>query len=116
MTDASFAKMCTKTINTYRQQAIVGGKGGALALNLQNVPATPLHMLTYNRVYGLLDRDLLDTPMSLRATMVEGELDIIRGDAIEMDGVQYPVRQVGNWPMNGTHWMHIVVEVEEGSD
>lgn len=93
-----------------KRAEIVSGKRGAPAVNLTGLSITPLDPIspdTQNRLQ-------LDTPFKMRETYTEGDYDIVDGDILTVDSVDYPVRAVEKYEWDTTHYLHLIVEVVNG--
>lgn len=110
MSTAAFTALATKTATTKR--ASVSGtppkKGAAAAYITTPFACLPLDPVSQE----LANRLNLQSPYELKQTVVDGSLDIVEGDVLTMDGVDYPIRSVGewDWTRGSTRFLTVVVE------
>ena len=103
---SAFEELTTLTGSTTRSPDISGGKRGTPAANLSGLSLTPLDPVDPE----LAQRLHLDTPHELLQTFVEGDLDILEGDILVVDSVEYPIRSVAKWEWKDTYFCRLVIE------
>jgi hypothetical protein len=89
----SFDKLKTATAQTKREGSVSGGLSGDLEVNIDSLDCLPIDPVTPElaQVAGL------DVWVGLYQTMVDGDLDIVRGDQFISGDVTYKVRAIANW-------------------
>jgi hypothetical protein len=90
---ASFERMCSVSSYTRRQGAVSYGLAGDMATNIAALDCTPIDPVTPE----LAQTAGLEAWVGLYQTMVEGGLDIARGDQFVAGGVVYKVRAVADY-------------------
>jgi len=106
---ASFSRLATETASTKRNPAIASGKRGSPATYLTGLRCTPLDPVDPE----MRNRLNLDTPYELLQTFVVGAQDILEGDVLTLNGVDYPIRAVAEWPASrqgGDALRHLILE------
>lgn len=110
MSTAAFTHLATKTATTKRGTTSgTPPKRGAPAAYITTpfacLPLDPLGQELANRLN-------LQSPYELKQTVVDGSTDIVEGDVLTVDGVDYPVRSVGewDWTLGSTRFLTVVVE------
>lgn len=104
--DAGFGRAATLEASTKRPTALVSGRRGTPALHLASIRVTPLDPVDAETRQRLA----LNTPHELLQAFVDGGLDIVEGDLLVVDGVEYPVRSAGQWAWRGSEFVHLVLE------
>lgn len=127
---SGLTKMATATYSTKRSPAKVSGKTSISVEHLTGVKAVPLMPLVATGVSGgnipnapnksVTGRvkDYWITAMESHAHTDGGSPvtqipDIIERDVLVVDGIDYKVREVQNWPATISIGAHIYVTVEE---
>lgn len=87
----AFQRMAVIDASTKRAQ-IVSGQRGEPVMHIASLRCTPLDPVSSD----LAQRVGLDSPYELLQTMTE-ETDVREGDVLVVDGVDYPIRAVGDW-------------------
>lgn len=89
----SFDKLKTATAQTKREGSVSDGLSGDLAVSIDSLDCLPVDPITPElaQIAGL------DVWVGLYQTMVDGDLDIVRGDQFISGGVTYEVRAVADW-------------------
>lgn len=108
MTVASFSKLATATATTTRSPAKAGGKVGDRVANISTpfavVPVMPI-------TPEMIDRYRLRSPRESCVTHTQAVTDILEGDGITVDSVEYEVVGVAPWPA----FLEIVLELVSGT-
>lgn len=103
----SFSRLATSTASTKRS-TISGGKFGTPAAYLSGLSCLPV-MPVSPEVAATLN---VEVPYELMETYIDGNIDIVEGDLMTVDGVEYRVRAVGDWPFaySSTAYKAIILE------
>jgi len=109
----SFAKLATVTASTKRPPAISSGKRGAPAENVASLVCTPLDPCDPGMRAELQQRLALNTPHELLQTFVDSGVDIVEGDLLVVDSVEYPVRSAGQWTWGPTSSSYVRLVLED---
>lgn len=99
MIDRTLEFLCTQTASTKRSD------GGEPATNLASITIVPLLPLEWELAQTLA----LNSPRTAYQTFTEAGQDIEMGDVLVVDGVEYPIRAVADWPTDD-EYLHLVVE------
>lgn len=105
---SSFSLLATVTASTKRSGGISDGLEAAYAeeiVSLKCLPLDPVSAEIAQGFEGLSFREILQT-------QVEGGLDIVEGDLLVVDSVEYPIRAVEDWtwPPDGEDYMILYLE------
>lgn len=108
MSSASFTRMATVYASTKRPPAISSGKRGVPVTHLTVVKCLPLATVNAE----LAERAGIRTPYEAKSTVVDGALDIGEGDVLVIEGVEYAIRAVEEYPWlnTSTAFRRLVVE------
>jgi hypothetical protein len=90
---ASVARLATVTASTKRSPGVSGGKRGTPALNIASLKCTPLDPVQAETAF----RAGLESPFGLLGTFVDADLDIIQGDILVVDEIEYPIKALEKW-------------------
>lgn len=104
--DAGFGRGATITASTKRSPAASGGKRGVpttFIATLQCAPLDPVDPETRQRL-------AINTPHELLQTFVDAGLDILEGDILVVDSVDYPIRSAAQWSWRGSEFVHLIIE------
>lgn len=104
--DAGFLRLATVAASTKRPPVVSGGKRGTPAAYLSDIRVTPLDPVDPETRQRLA----LQTPHELLQTFAQGGLDILEGDLLVVDGVEYPVRSAAEWLWRSSEYVHLIVE------
>jgi hypothetical protein len=105
MASISFRLMATATYATKRN-ATTSGVTTKAASKLTGVKGTPLMPVTPE----IIERYQIQSPRQTFVVYVEGTLDILNGDILVFESVDYPVRGIGPWPTDKA-FLETIVEV-----
>ena len=110
-TTPAFQHMASATATVKRPPAIVDGKRGAPTLvdgvSLDIFPLMPLDPQVRQSL-------ALDTPHLLLMTYTEGSsIDLLEGDLLVVDSVEYPVKRIARWPYDTWYYYEVIVEAQE---
>lgn len=108
MTEPWFAEFLTETASTKRSPAASGGKVGAMTTNVSGLAIVPL-MPVSPEVAQYLP---LESPREAKETFL-ATADIVEGDRLVVDSVEYVVRSVAEWTddsSGGQSFIRVVVE------
>lgn len=95
----SFAKLATSSMTTTREPAYAGGKIGDPIAHLSTaVACLPVMPVTPEVAFSLN----IDVPYELMETYLDGDIDVKEGDIATIDGAEYRIFGVGDWPWPGT--------------
>ena len=105
---SSFELMATVMASTRRSGGISDGLEAAYAeeiVSLKCLPLDPVSAEIAQGFEGLSFREILQT-------QVEGGLDIVEGDLLVVDSVEYPIRAIEDWtwPPDGKNCMLLYLE------
>lgn len=89
----SFARLATVTASTKRSGGIVDGLEVGYTENIASLSCLPLDPVDPDIAQGLEDLSFRE----LLQTAVEKGLDIVEGDILVVDTVEYPIRAVADW-------------------
>jgi hypothetical protein len=89
----SALSFCTQTASTKRSPAVAGGKVGEQVTYLTDILIMPLMPAGED----IRAEVALNSPREAKETYCREE-DIIEGDHLVVDGVEYIIRWVGEWP------------------
>jgi hypothetical protein len=112
MTSRAFELLATETATTKRPPLMSGGKRGVPVAHITTPFAlTPL----VSADFVAADRNTrvrppLDGPYTLLQTFTQDTVDIVKGDLLTVDSVDYPVQHVEMWPMGTETWLFVIVE------
>ena len=90
---SNFALLAIVTASTKRSGGISDGLEAAYAeeiVSLKCLPLDPVSPEVAQGIEGLSFREILQT-------QVEGGLDIMEGDLLVVDSVEYPIRAIEDW-------------------
>jgi len=112
---ASFARLATVSANTKRPPPISSGKRGTPALYLLNVRCLPLDTAERQQVRAMAARlgQVLDAPLDMLQTTVDGNYDIKEGDILVVNGTEYPIRNVNDFSWRGSKFLVLLVEAQD---
>jgi len=102
----AFARLATTTASTKRSGGITAGLETAYATNLATLKCLPLHPVDPELmlgIEGLAFHEVLQTE-------ADAGLDILEGDLLVIDTVEYKVRSVAEWPWRDSSYAVIIVE------
>jgi hypothetical protein len=97
MASISMSRLMSVTAETKRPPALASGKRGAAVTELVKVRCLPLDPVSVSEMTDRVARMGLDSPIALYQTVVSGSLDIVAGDILVVDDVEYPIRDVEPW-------------------
>jgi len=105
---SSFALLADVTASTKRSGGISSGLEAAYAEEIISLQCLPLDPVTAEIAQGfenLSFREILQT-------QVEGGLDIVEGDLLVVDSVEYPIRAIEDrtWRPDGKNYMLLYLE------
>ena len=103
---SSFARLATVTASTKRSSGITSGKEDGYTAEIATLQCLPLDPVDPNvtlGISGLAFHELLQTS-------AEGGLDIVEGDLLVVDAVEYPIRAVADWDWKGIDYVMLLVE------
>jgi len=105
---SSFDLLATVEASTKRSAGIVSGLESAYAEEIESLKCLPLDAVDPEigqGIEGLGFREILQT-------QVQGGLDIIEGDLLRVDGVDYPIRAISEyyWPPDDAECMLLFLE------
>ncbi len=104
---SAFDKLATKVASTKRAPAPTAGKHvGAAVAYLSGLKCTPLDQT----VPDSLREAVVNAPYAPLVTAVHGEHDIVEGDVLVVDGVEYPIRVVRRFDWKDSEYRLLVVE------
>ena len=106
---SSFSKLATVSCSTKR--ATISGSGvnqkrGAQSTNLSGLLCLPLDPVDPE----LRERLRIETPHELRQTFIKGDPDILEGDTLVVNSVDYPIKSVAEWVWQDDEFLHLIVE------
>lgn len=52
----------------------------------------------------------LDSNHEILQTFIQGDPDVRKGDILETDGFEYPIRFVARWPIHSDILVHVIIE------
>lgn len=112
MSSASFTRLATVTAATKRLPPLSGGKRGEPTVWITSLRCTPLDPAEDQRARDLAFRlrQVLDGPFEMMQTFVDAALDIVEGDVLVVDGIDYPVRGVDRWTWRGSTYLRLLIE------
>ena len=93
----SFARLATSTATTKRSVK-TGGKFASPTASLSGVACLPV-MPVDPEVAATLN---VEVPHEVMETYVDTAVDIVEGDLMTIDSIEYRVRAVGDWPFRYT--------------
>ena len=102
----AFKRFATESCATKRA-TMSSGKRGAATSKLTGLKCTPLDPVDPET------RERMGLPAGaheLLQTFVEGAYDILAGDLLTYNGIDYPVRAVAEWKWRGTTYRHLILE------
>lgn len=107
----SFERLATTTASTKRSVK-AGSQFGEPTSNLSGVACLPV-MPIDPQVAATMN---VEAPYELMETFVDGVIDIVEGDLMTVDGIEYRVRAVGDWPFaySSTAYKALVLEEVKG--
>ncbi|MEM7344588.1 MAG: hypothetical protein AAF485_10120 [Chloroflexota bacterium] len=101
----TFAEMATLSANTKRA-TVVDGKRAAPSAHLIGLNCTPLDPVSAD----VAQREQIITPHELKQTFIEGDYDIVEGDVLVVDGVDYPIKSVADWSFGELTTYRLIIE------
>lgn len=104
--DAGFGAAATITASTKRSPSASAGKRGAPTTFIASLSCTPLDPVDPETRQRLA----INTPHELLQTFVDAGLDILEGDILVVDGVDYPIRSAAQWAWRNSEFVHLVIE------
>lgn len=109
MTSASFALRATTTASTKRSPTATGGKTGAAVENIASFKCYPPVQL---RDPALVTQYATKAASLIYETFVQDGVDILAGDVLVIDSIDYLVVGVNSypWPGPGGNRLHIIIE------
>lgn len=108
MSKAAFWHLATKTASTKRRPKVSAGLSGAPVIHLGNIRCTPLNNASGGDELRITYK--IETLNILLDTMVDDDEDIVQGDIMVMDDVEYPVRLVLRKHFRGETYRRVIVE------
>lgn len=109
MTSASFTLRATTTASTKRSPALASGKVGAATENIASLKCYPLVQLSDP---ALVERFATKAASLVYETFVQDGVDVLIGDVLVVDSIDYLVVGVNSypWPGPGGNRLHVIVE------
>ena len=107
MSSTSFSRLATVSASTKRPPATSSGKVGSPATNITSLVCTPLDPVDME----LRDRFGLDTSITVKQSFCDGGLDIVLGDILVVNSIEYPIKALGEWEWRGSTYHHMILEV-----
>ena len=100
---ATWARAATTTASTKRET--ISNGLSSLETNIASMNIYPLMPLdaTLQNYAGLDWRETFQT-------FVDGDEDVLEGDVLVVDDVEYPIRAVEEWPWQGSYRKRLLVE------
>jgi len=90
----AFRRLASATAHTLRAATITGGKSSGLEIHLADFACLPLMPVDPELRQSLG----LDAALELKQTFVDRVSDVREGDVLVVDGTEYQVRSVAEWP------------------
>ena len=90
---ASFKRMANVDCSTKRVPAFVDNERGPAIEYLTGLKCLPLDPVTPETEF----LPILDSPFQNRETSLQGDPDIVKGDILVVDGVDYKINAVSDW-------------------
>jgi hypothetical protein len=103
----AFDKLATKTASTKRAPAATAGKHvGAAVAYLTGLRCTPLDQVVPESMREMV----LNAPYVPLVTAVHGAHDILEGDVLVVDGVEYAIRVARRFDWKDSEYRTLIVE------
>lgn len=103
----AFDKLAKKSASTKRAPTATAAKHvGAAAENLSGLRCTPLDQSVPESMRELV----IDAPYVPLVTVIHGDHDILAGDVLVVDGVEYPIRAVRRFDWRDSEYRVLIVE------
>lgn len=106
----TFDYAATETANVLRSPAMASGKVGTPASHLSDIPILPLMPVTPE----ILELYKIKSPREKYVTYVQNSVDILEGDVLVVDSLQFLVKAVGPW-LNPRPYLEVIVELVQGT-
>ncbi len=103
----AFAKEATIACSTKRSAVNSNtSKAPTPAPYLANLKCTPLDPVFDD----IRERAMVETPYVMLQTFIEGDRDILPGDALVVGGKDYPIKSCVKWDWRGSRYLHLQLE------
>ena len=104
----SFTKLATVTASTKRSPAVSSGKIGTRTTQVASLMCTPIDPISSAQA-GFEDEPVLDAHVQLFQTYCESTVDILQGDQLTANSVDYTVKSVSNWTYAGSTFLQVIL-------